>query len=170
MTIDVALPRRRSDAGVPVELHSGDFDVAQDMPTDAILRAALGECSNKKHMMELVCELFGDPTTDEVRSLLARCDARVSRQHASKVVNGWRRNHQCHSQPDKPGQEAATAIAVSPDAVMPSSPTAEPMLDDQRVDASPVAEATVDDDSGPIARAVDAQPTSGADRDEGVGA
>ncbi len=111
MTIEAALSTTRPDSEGAVALISGSRNLLEDVPADAILRTALEGCSSKKHMMELVCELFGDPKTNQVRSVLARYGARVSRQHASNVVNDWRRTHHCQPRPVAPHRQARTAVA-----------------------------------------------------------
>ncbi|WP_194838910.1 hypothetical protein [Nocardia sp. XZ_19_369] len=103
-----------------VALLSEGFDPLEEVPDDVMLRTALEGCSTKKDMMQLACELFGDPKTDDVRSVLARCGAQVSRQHASNVANDWRRTHHRRSRPTGPDRHAPAGVADA----LPASPAA----------------------------------------------
>ncbi|WP_198406984.1 hypothetical protein [Nocardia terpenica] len=184
MTIRPAFPTTRPGGeGAVAPLFS--FNLSNGMPDDAVLRTALEGCPTKKHMMQLVCELSGDPTTDDVRSVLARCGAQVSRQHASSVVNDWRRTHHCRPRPADPASPDGVGLADMEDTVtevtaleleqqpvdasitesrtndeIDASPGDEPEPEDRRVDASPCGELTVDDgsddESGRGARAAEA--------------
>ncbi|WP_228819126.1 hypothetical protein [Nocardia transvalensis] len=121
MTIEATpLPTRPAGAGA-VALPSEGFHPLEAMPDDVMLRTALEGCSTKKDMMRLVCELFGDPTTDDVRSVLARCGAPVSRQHASNVINDWRRTHHRRPHPADPDRQdpagRTDALPASTDSV-----------------------------------------------------
>lgn len=118
MTIESICPATHSGGEGALTPISEGFNPVEDVPDDVMLQTALEGCSTKKDMMRLVCELFGDPTTDDVRSLLARCGAQVSRQHASTVVNDWRRTH--HHRPrlaDQDRQAPADALPASRDGV-----------------------------------------------------
>ncbi|WP_280266108.1 hypothetical protein [Nocardia wallacei] len=109
MTIEATCPTRRpGNEGAMAPLSEG-FHPSERAPDNVMLRAALEGCSTKKDMMQLVCELFGDPTTDDVRSILARCGAQVSRQHASTVVNDWRRTHHRRPRPAVSDRHAPAA-------------------------------------------------------------
>ncbi|WP_433662418.1 hypothetical protein ACQPW1_09870 [Nocardia sp. CA-128927] len=178
MTIEATFPTTRPGSQGAVALLSAGFNPLEKVPDDVMLRTALEGCSTKKDMMQLVCELFGDPKTDDVRSVLARCGAQVSRQHASNVVNDWRRTHHRRSRPAGPDRQApagvADALPASPDGVgladmMENSVTevATLELEQQPVDASITESRTNDEiDASPVDepvpehRRVDASPFS----------
>ncbi|WP_405166426.1 hypothetical protein OG203_15825 [Nocardia sp. NBC_01499] len=118
MSIEATCPTTCPGSEGAVALLSEDFNQLEEVPDDVMLRTALEGCSTKKDMMQLVCELFGDPKTDDVRSVLARCGAQVSRQHASNVVNDWRRTHHRRSRPAGPDRLAPARVA----AILPEAP------------------------------------------------
>ncbi|WP_197696412.1 hypothetical protein [Nocardia terpenica] len=189
MTIEATWPTTRPASAGALAVLSEGFNRLEEVPDEVMLRTALEGCSTKKDMMRLVCELFADPTTDDVRSVLARCGAQVSRQHASNVVNDWRRAHHCRPRPADPASPDGVGLANMEDAVtevttlefeqqpvdasitesrtndeIGASPSDEPEPEDRRVDASPFGELTVDgvtdDESGRDARAAEAPRTS----------
>ncbi|QIS09905.1 hypothetical protein [Nocardia arthritidis] len=147
MTIEKICPTTHSGSDralalIPEGFPEG-FNPLEGVPDDVMLRTALEGCSTKKDMMRLVCELFGDPTTDDVRSVLARCGAKVSRQHASNVVNDWRRTQRYLSRPaDHDRQAPADTLPASPDGVRVANredtvtEATTPKFEQQPVDAS----------------------------------
>lgn len=182
MTIEATCPTTRpgSEGAVPLLSEgSNPLDVASD---DVMLRAALEGCSTKKDMMQLVCELVGDPTTDDVRSVLARCGAQVSRQHASTVVNDWRRTHQRRPLPtvsdrrapadaDLPAsldgvdpsdmENTVTEVTTLEPELQPDASITEPRTNSQ-IDVPPVGESLQED------RHVDASPFDELTVDDGT--
>ncbi|MGX1778510.1 hypothetical protein ACWIGW_40840 [Nocardia brasiliensis] len=131
MTIETTYPTTCSGSEGSVALLSEGFNPLEEVPDDVMLRTALEGCSTKKDMMQLVCELFGDLKTDDVRSVLARCGAQVSRQHASNVINDWRRTRHRRPRPADPHRQPPAEVADS----LPAS------LDDVGL-AGPVTEVT----------------------------